>query len=84
MITEREEIIEDVQDAIEDAVNHHPGNYALDSTFQSLKMDSLNVVEVVQYLEDIYNIVIESKEIGALKTVNDLVNLVEIKCLANE
>ncbi len=46
---------------------------------EDLGIDSIYAVELTLQLEEIYGVVIEYEEIEHLKTVSDLVNLVEKK-----
>ena len=47
-----------------------------ESTFESLKIDSLDRVEMVITAEDDYNIVIDDDEADAMTTVQDLYNII--------
>ncbi len=49
----------------------------IDASFSDLGLDSLDTVEIVMSLEDEFGIEIEMNE--SLKTVRDLVNLIEGK-----
>ena len=49
----------------------------MDSTFESLQLDSLDMVEIIMEIEDEFNVSIESAE--GLKTVADLVKFIEDK-----
>ena len=49
----------------------------MDSTFESLQLDSLDMVEIIMEIEDEFNVSIESAE--GLKTVADLVKFIETK-----
>ncbi|HBR07860.1 MAG TPA: acyl carrier protein [Clostridiales bacterium] len=50
----------------------------MDTTFQSLSIDSLDTVELLMNLEDVINRQIELDQ--KVSTVGDLVRLVEAKC----
>ena len=50
----------------------------MDTTFQSLSIDSLDTVELLMNLEDVINRQIELDQ--KVSTVGDLVSLVEAKC----
>ena len=47
-----------------------------DSTFESLEIDSLDLVEVAQVVEDEYGVQIKGEEAEKLNTVGDAVDLV--------
>ena len=46
---------------------------------ETLRIDSLNVIEIVMLLEDAFNIEISDKEINGIKTLNKLIQLIEVK-----
>lgn len=49
-------------------------NITVDSTLSSLKIDSLDAIELQMYYEDVHGV--ETKDpTGAIKTVRDLINL---------
>lgn len=60
---------------ISDKMDIDPGDIALDSTFESLSIDSLDMVEIVMDLENEFDI--EMEETEDLRTVQDLVNYIE-------
>ena len=47
-----------------------------DKTFQELEIDSLDLVELAQIIEDEYGVEITDSDMDALKTVGDVVDLV--------
>ena len=48
----------------------------LEATFEELDVDSLDVAELSQIIEDEYGIRLESEELAELKTVEDTIRLV--------
>ena len=50
-----------------------------DSDFEDLDMDSLDKIEMIMAVEDEFEFEISDSEIEDLKTVRDLVNLIEAR-----
>ena len=53
-----------------------PSDLALDATFESLDVDSLDLVELGQIVQEEYGVEIKGEDMPKLKTVGDAVNLV--------
>ena len=51
----------------------------LESTFKDLRVDSLDLVELVYELEEELNITFEDDELADLKNVGDVIQLIEAK-----
>ncbi len=66
-----------VKDAIKDRIN--VDNIKYDDKLDELGLDSLDLVEAVLKIEKVLGIVFSSDEIVELKTVQDVVNLIESK-----
>ena len=49
---------------------------ARDSTFEELDIDSLDLVELAQIVEDDYGVELKGDDMKALKTVGDAIDLV--------
>ena len=47
-----------------------------DSTFEELDIDSLDLVELAQVVEDDYGVVLKGEDMKELKTVGDAVDLI--------
>jgi acyl carrier protein len=47
-----------------------------DSTFEELDIDSLDLVELAQIVEDEYGVVLKGEDMKELKTVGDAVELI--------
>ena len=47
-----------------------------DATFEDLDIDSLDLVELAQIVEDEYGVVLKGEDMKELKTVSDAVNLI--------
>lgn len=59
----------------------HPVSVIIPQTFlaEDLSMDSLDCIEIVMEIEDVYSIEIHDSESDSLKTFGDLVKLVSSK-----
>lgn len=60
---------------IGDKMDIDPSDISMDSTFESLSIDSLDMVEIVMDLENEFNIEMEDTE--DLHTIEDLVNYID-------
>ena len=47
-----------------------------DSTFEELDIDSLDLVELAQVVEDDYGVVLKGEDMKELKTVGDAIDLI--------
>ena len=47
-----------------------------DSTFEELDIDSLDLVELAQIVEDEYGVVLKSEDMKDMKTVGDAIDLI--------
>ena len=68
--------LDTVLEVIAEFVDVDPADITLDTTIESLKIDSLDMVEIVMSLEEKYDIQIEEQ--GEIKKIGDLVELIEI------
>jgi Acyl carrier protein len=68
-------VYEKIVEIIADKMDIDASDISIDSTFESLKIDSLDMVEIVMDIEEEFDISIEEAE--NLKTVADLVNFIE-------
>ncbi len=50
-----------------------------DSTFEALDIDSLDLVELAQIVEDEFGVKLESSDVAGLKTVGDAIDLVSAR-----
>lgn len=71
------EILEIVKEKIKDRINIDSINY--DDRLDELGLDSLDLVETMLKIEEVLNIEFTSDEIVELKTIQDVVNLIESK-----
>ena len=70
-------VFEKVQEIIVEELGKEPEEVKMDTTFEDLDADSLDVFQVISEIEDAFDIQIESED--GLKTVGDLVAYVEEK-----
>ena len=70
-------VFEKVQEIIVEELGKEPEEVKMDTTFEDLDADSLDVFQVISEIEDAFDIQIESDD--GLKTVGDLVAYVEEK-----
>ena len=68
-------VYEKICEIIADKMDIDASDIAMESSFESLKIDSLDMVEIVMDIEEEFDISIEEAE--NLKTVADLVNFIE-------
>jgi acyl carrier protein len=64
-----------VFDALE-TFGAEPTEISLDATFESLDIDSLDVAELAQIVDDKFGVEIKSSDAEQIKTVGDVVDLV--------
>jgi acyl carrier protein len=55
-----------------------------ESTFEELDIDSLDLVELAQIVEDEYGVVLKGEDMKELKTVGDAVDLIASRAGAGE
>lgn len=70
-------VFEKVQEIIVEELGKEPEKVKMDTTFEDLDADSLDVFQVISEIEDAFDIQIESED--GLNTVGDLVAYVEEK-----
>ena len=71
------EILEVVKEAIKDRINVDSINY--DDKLDELGLESLDLVETMLKIEEAVGVEFTSDEIVELKTIQDVVNLIEAK-----
>ncbi|KXK64538.1 putative acyl carrier protein [Christensenella minuta] len=72
---ENEMIYEKIAEIISDKMDIDADEITMDSTFESLKIDSLDMVEIVMDIEEEFDVSVEDAE--NLKSVADLVKYIE-------
>jgi acyl carrier protein len=53
-----------------------PSQITRDATFEALDIDSLDLVELAQIVEDEYGVVLKGEDMKELKTVGDAIDLI--------
>ena len=70
---------EAVETTVRDALAQfgpEPEDITLDATFEQLDVDSLDLAELSQIVEDEYGVKLKGEDVGKIKTVGDAVELV--------
>jgi acyl carrier protein len=70
-----EDVLQRVRDELESIKVPGAENAELDTTWEELDVDSLDLVELIKALEDEYNITISDDELKPVETVGDAVKL---------
>ncbi len=71
----KEQIEERVTEAVA-SFGPEPEDVTLDATFESLDVDSLDIVELSQVIEDEFGVELKGEDAQRLKTVGDAIDLV--------
>jgi acyl carrier protein len=71
-----EQVLQLVREKLEEIKVEGAGQATMDTTWEQLEVDSLDLVELVQSLEDEYGIRIDDEQLKPVKTVGDAVRLV--------
>ena len=71
-----EQVLELVRQKLDEIKVENADQATMDTTWEDLDVDSLDLVELVQSLEDEYGIRIEDEQLKPVKTVGDAVRLV--------
>ena len=74
-------ILNKVKEIMMENLSIEEENITLESTFESLEIDSLDVFQLVMEVEEAFEIQIENPE--NMKTIKDLVNYIEEKTKVN-
>ena len=74
-------ILNKVKEIMMENLSIEEESITLESTFESLEIDSLDVFQLVMEVEDAFGIQIENPE--NMKTIKDLVNYIEEKTKVN-
>ncbi|NLI70994.1 MAG: acyl carrier protein [Firmicutes bacterium] len=72
-------VFDKVKEIISEQLDIDIDNIILDSTFEEMDADSLDLVELVMALEEEFDIEITDEEIEGIKTVGDVVNHISSK-----
>lgn len=72
-------IKEEIKDIISRTVHIDRNTIGNGNTFKDLRLDSIDVVQVVAVIEDTYDIELDENEVDEIKTFSDFVKYVEQK-----
>ena len=70
------QVLELVKGKLDEIKVENASTATMDTTWEELDVDSLDLVELVQSLEDEYGVRIEDEQLKGVKTVGDAVRLV--------
>lgn len=70
------QVLELVKGKLDEIKVEDASTATMDTTWEELDVDSLDLVELVQSLEDEYGVRIEDEQLKGVKTVGDAVRLV--------
>ena len=70
------QVLELVKAKLDEIKVENASTATMDTTWEELDVDSLDLVELVQSLEDEYGVRIEDEQLKGVKTVGDAVRLV--------
>jgi acyl carrier protein len=73
---EEGQVLELVRGKLDEIKVENASGATMDTTWEELDVDSLDLVELVQSLEDEYGIRIEDEQLKGVKSVGDAVRLV--------
>jgi acyl carrier protein len=73
---EEGQVLELVKGKLDEIKVEDAATATMDTTWEELDVDSLDLVELVQSLEDEYGVRIEDEQLKGVKTVGDAVRLV--------
>ena len=68
-------IFEKVKEIIADKIEIDPDKITMESSFEDLQIDSLDMVEIIMDLEDAFDVNLDTEE--EIKTVEDLIRFIE-------
>jgi len=71
------EVFEKVKSLISEQLDVDEEQLDMDTTFEDIDADSLDVVELVMALEEEFNLEISDEEVEKIKTVGDIVSYIE-------
>ena len=71
-----EQVLTLVREKLEEIKVEGAADATMDTTWEELEVDSLDLVELVQSLEDEYDVRIDDEQLKPVKTVGDAVRLV--------
>ena len=73
------EVFDKVKSIIVDQLGRKPGDVTMNTTFEDMDVDSLDVVELIMAIEDEFDITIDDEDANRFQTMNDLVEYIKGK-----
>ncbi|MFA6808725.1 MAG: acyl carrier protein [Eubacteriales bacterium] len=73
------DVFEKVKDIVVEQLGVDKEELSMETTFQSLNADSLDIVELVMALEEEFNLDIADEEVENIKAIADIVNYINNK-----
>ena len=70
-------VFEKVQEIIVEELGKEPSEVTLESTFEDLEADSLDLFQVISEIEDAFDIEIENEDAEKIATVGDAVEQIK-------
>jgi acyl carrier protein len=71
-----ENVEKTVLDSLPQFVDVDPSEISRDSKFEDLDVDSLDLAELSQIIEDEYGVTLKGDDVGKIETVDDVIKLV--------
>ncbi|MBS4030962.1 MAG: acyl carrier protein [Clostridiales bacterium] len=71
------DVFSKIKGLISEQLGAEEANIALETSFEDLDADSLDIVELVMSLEEEFNLEISDEEVENIKTVGDVVRYIE-------
>jgi len=71
-----ENVEKTVLDALPQFVDVDPSEISRESRFEDLDVDSLDLAELSQIIEDEYGVTLKGDDVGKIETVDDVIKLV--------
>lgn len=75
MAVTQEAVLEKIQEIVP-KFGVEPGDVTLEATLEDLDMDSLDVVEIMQAMEDDFGVRVPDEDLEGLATMGDAINAV--------
>jgi len=73
---DRADVYSNVAQIIANQINININNIKMESTLDSLSVDSLDRVEIIMKLEEFFNIIIKDEDADKLNTIEDIVDYI--------
>lgn len=73
------EVFDKVKSIIVDQLGRKPEDVTMNTSFEDMDVDSLDVVELIMAIEDEFDITIDDEDANRFQTMNDLVEYIKGK-----